>query len=849
MSEVLAMSFELRLAWREIRPSLRRFVFMVSAIALGVASLTGIKGFSVALNRAMAKSARELIAADLAVRTNSRLNPQEIEVLETLVKRGCQMTRFTETLSMVSSPKAPAPLLSNIKAVDPRLYPFYGNVQLDPPLPLSKVLTDDAAIVSPDFLVRMNLSVGETIQIGTGHFRIAGVLKSEPDRLASGVELGPRIFITWGALDKSGLIQFGSRATDSFLFRLPPRGFSLEQARQILRDGLQRHVHVADYRDPNPSLSRGLERTAGFLSLIGLLALLVAGLGVATTIHAYLQQRLDSIAILKCLGGRSTQILRIYLLQGMFLGIFGSLLGVALGYLVQLIFPPLLKGLLDLPTQLELAPGAALQGFAIGILATLLFLLPPLLAIRKVRPARVFLRELPQTRYSTLQRLRRDWISLASSLFLLLGVGTLASWLAESWRRGFGFIAGLAGAILVLSLGAKILLFILKRLPRPSSLAFRQGLKNLNRPGSHVASVLVALGIGIAFILTVYLIQTSLLSQSVKSAPANFPNVFLLGITDREKTPLQTFLKTQTGIEEGAELIPAVPARLDRVDGKTAEEMTLDPHDRRFFQMEFVLTWAAVLPPDTKVVEGRWWQPPYETPMVSVGEGAARMLKIRVGSVLEFSSSGRTVRGKVASVRDIEFGRPGSSNQFIFSPGALDGLPASYIGALKLAPHVIPRFQSALFARFPAVTSIDAGQILARVQQLLDKITNVIRFIAVFAILAGVIILASSVAATRYQRIREAVLLKTLGATRAQVARIQAAEFLVIGLAAGLIGCLLAAAAADYLLGHLLDTEFSFRWLPMLVGTLATSALAIATGWVASRGVLNHKPLEILREN
>lgn len=843
------MLFEFRLAWREIRPSLRRFIFMVTAIALGVGSLTGIKGFSEALDRAMARSARELVAADLAVRMNGNPNAREQEILETLVKRGCQLTRITETLSMASSMRASRPILSNIKAVDPKLYPFYGDVGLDPPLPLKSVLADDAAVVSPDFLARTNLSPGAEIQIGTGRFRIAGVLKSEPDRLASGVELGPRILITRNGLNQSGLIQFGSRATESFLFRLPGKGFSLEEAREILKMGLQRRARISDYRDPNPALSRGLERTASFLSLIGLLALLVAGLGIATTIHTYLQQRLDSIAIMKCLGGRSVQILRIYLLQGLCLGIIGSLLGVALGYFVQLAFPPLLRGLLELPTQLELAPGAALQGFAVGITATLLFLLPPLLAIRKVRPARVFLREMPETYYSTIQRLRHDWIPLAFSLLLLFGAGVLASWLAWSWRQGFGFMAGLAGAILVLSAGTKVLLVVLKRLPRPSSLAFRHGLKNLNRPGSHVASVLVALGIGVAFILTVYLIQTSLLSQIVKSAPANLPNVFLLGITGRDKDPLQSFLQTQHGVADGAELIPSVPSRLERVDGKAPEEMNLDPHDRRFSQMEFMLTWTSKLPPNTKVLEGQWWPAPYSSPMISVAEGAARALRIRVGSTLEFDSSGRRVRGKVVNIREIEFGRPGSSNQFIFSPGALEGLPASYIGALRMAPSEVPGFQSALFARFPVVTSIDAGQVLARVQQLLDKITSVIRFIALFAILAGVIMLASSVVATRYQRIREAVLLKTLGATRAQIARIQAAEFLIIGLAAGLIGCLLAAAAANFLLGRLLETEFSFRWMPLLTGTLATTALAIMTGWIASRGVLNHKPLEILREN
>lgn len=843
------MLFELRLAWRDIRPSLRKFLFMVTAIALGVGSLTGIKGFSQALDRAMARSARDLVAADLAVRMNFSPNQDELGVFESLARRGCEMTRVTETLSMASAAKSSRPLLSNVKAVDPRLYPFYGNVELDPQLPLNKVLADDAAVASQDFLIRTNSAVGDPIQIGAGHFRIAAVLKSEPDRLASGVDLGPRLFITRNGLNQSGLIQFGSRATESFLFRLPPQGLSLEQAREILKTGLHRHVHVADYRNPNPSVSQGLDRMANYLSLIGLLALLVGGLGVATTIHAYLQQKLDGIAVLKCLGGRSMQILQLYLIQGLLLGTVGSLLGVGLGYLVQLLFPPLLKGLIELPTHLELAPGAALQGFAIGIVTTLLFLLPPLLAIRKVRPARVFLREMPETQYSTLQRLRHDFPLLASSFLLLLGAGLLASWLAESWRRGFGFIAGLAGAILVLAAGAKILLFVLKRLPRPSSLAFRHGLKNLNRPGSHVASVLVALGIGVAFVLTVYFIQTSLLSQIVKSAPANFPNVFLLGITERNKDPLWTFLKTQPGIADESALIPTIPARLQSIDGKKAEEMDLEPRDRRYFQMEFVITWTDTLPPDTKILEGQWWHAPYDSPMISVGESAARWLKIHLGSVLEFNSSGRVVRGKVVNIREVEFARPGSSNQFIFSPGTLDGLPASYVGAVRMPPSEVARFQSALFEKFPSITSIDVGQVLARVQQLLDRIANVIRFIAFFAILAGIIILASSVAATRYQRIHETVLLKTLGATRAQVARIQAAEFLIIGLAAGLIGGMLAAVAANYLLGKLLQTEFNLQWVPLAVGTIATSALAIVTGWIASRGVLNHKPLEILREN
>jgi len=537
------------------------------------------------------------------------------------------------------------------------------------------------------------------------------------------------------------------------------------------------------------------------------------------------------------------------LIQGVILGVAGSLIGVGLGYMVQMLFPRLLVGLLNIPTQIEIAPSAAVQGFLIGLLTTMLFLLPPLLAIGKIRPARVFLREMPETRYNVLKRLRQDPLPLLMSIVLLIGAGLLASWLAESFLRGFVFIGGLAGAITILALGAKLLLIVLKHMPRPSSLALRHGLANMHRPGSHVTSILVAMGVGVAFILTVYFIQTSLLAQIMRSAPTDFPNLFLMGITERDKDPLSAFLKEQSGTADSSSLIPMVSAKLERVDGKPIDQVGRGAPGRPRYHGEYSLTWMTEMPPYTKIAEGEWWKPPYNEKLISVTEEAAREMQIGVGSTLQFNCSGVTVSGKVTSIRNVEFVRPGSSNQFVFSPGALDNLPTNYIGSIRIPQSQVSRVQSELFSRFPSVTSIDVGQILNRVQNLLDKIAAIIRFVAFFAILSGVIIMASSIASTRYQRIREAVLLKTLGATRAQVARIQAAEFLIIGLAAGLIGGALAAAAARYLLGNLLNTEFEFRWIPFVVGTLATAAMAIATGWIANRGVLNHKPLEILREN
>lgn len=842
------MIIELRMAWRETRPVLKRFLFVITAIALGVGVLTGLKGFSRALDESIHRSARDLVAGDMAVRMNSIPSPQESAVMESLVEKGAEMTRSTETLSMVSSAANSAPLLSQIRAVDPARFPFYGKVELEPDAPLHEVLTDDSAVVSRDLLIRTGVERGDMIQIGARRFRIAAVLKSEPDRVGVGMDLGPRVLITREALSRSGLIQFGSRASETFIYRFPPRGLGLEEARNIVTSGIRRRVRIADYRNPSPSVSRGLERAANFLSLIGLLSLLVGGLGVSTTIHTYLQQKLDGIAVLKCIGGRSGQIMRIYLVQGLALGVLGSAAGIGLGYVVQWLLPKLLENVVDVSTTLELAPAAAFQGFVIGVFTTLIFLLIPLLAIRRVRPIRVLLREMPEAGGSRLNALRQDPLPALALVILIAGIGLAASWLAGSWRWGFTFLAALFGCILALAAGAKVLLAVLRRVPYIPWLPLRHGIKNLNRPGTHAASVMATLGLGVAFVLTVYFIQTSLITQLVRSAPADFPNVFLLGIAGTDKEAISKFLAGNPGIES-QRLIPAVPARLSRIDGRTADELALAPNERRYFQMEFTLTWSESVPPDTRIIEGKWWRAPYSSPLISVGENAAERLKIGPGSVLEFEVGGVAVRGKVANIRDPQFSRPGTSNQFIFTPGSLENLPTSYIGALRVAPARVAALQSSLFANFPNVTSIDVGEVLTRVQDLLNRVSHVIRFIAFFAILSGIIILAAAVVSTRHQRVREVVLLKTLGAGRLQIAAIQAAEFLILGTAAGLIGGGLAAVAAHYLLGNLLDTDFGFRWIPFLTAVAATAALAIATGWAASRGVLNQKPLQVLREN
>lgn len=868
------MRFELKTAWRELHSSWRRFVFATVAVGVGVGALTGVKGFAEALHSALLKQSRELIAADFAVRLNTLPTPAEQDALDELQRRGTERTMVTETLSMSAGEHSDRPILVSVKAVEPTQYPFYGKLILDPSQPLPEALTAESAVVSGDYLQRLGLSVGDRIQLGDARFRIAAVLQQEPDRLASGMEIGPRLMISQQGMARTNLLGPASRVSRAYLYRIRGPNYDLDAARSFLEALPSSRLRMTDYRRPNPQLDRGLDRMSTFLSLVSLISLLVGGLGVAMSMHAYLQQKLDSVAIMKMLGGRSMQILRIYLYQGLFVGLAGSALGVALGYGVQILFPRVIAGLLDLPVELNLAPSAAIQGFSVGGLATALLILPPLLAIRHVRPAQVLRRNMAEDVLfrPTRWRAGMGWAVL-SALALLLALGGIATWLGGSWRRGFGFLAALAAALIVLLAIARGLARTIPHLPQARSVIWRHGLSNLNRPGSQSTPVFVALGIGVMLTAAVYLMQSSLLEQIVRSAPADFPNLVLFGIPEKDKDPLWSFLRSEPNVIDSGIPVPALPGRLRVINGVPIEEYQArrdsgalpsgagrdgqrDGGPRRFGRGEFQLTWAEKLPPDARILEGKWWDEkssPDESgstggPQVSVAEFLSRNFEIHPGDELEFSAFGKLFKAWVASVREVLFVRPGSNNAFIFSPGVLDGLPASYVANLKIRPEAIGIVQRQLFNKFPTITSVHVGEILATVQKLLDRISLVIQFVAAFAILAGGIILASAVAATRQRRVKESVLLKTLGATRALVARIQAVEFLVLGFAAGAVGSLAANALAYYLLGYLLDAPYDFRWESVAVCSVATALLAMATGRIAGRGILNHKPLEVLRE-
>ncbi len=839
-----------KIAWRELQASRAKFLFVILSVAIGVAALTGVRGFSDSFQKTLLGEARTIMAADLSARMFRQPTQQEEQQLNVLASRGIERTEVSDTVSMVSSPGDPVPLLVSLKAVNPQQYPFYGTVVLSPAGDLRQVLTDATVVVADDLLIRLHTQVGASLKIGDNTFRIAAILVSEPDRLSSGMGLGPRVMMTQSALEKSGLLQQGSRSGERFLFKLSPNSGSIATVRarleQILPD-----AQITDFRESNPALTDGLKRSTGLLSLICLVAMVLGAVGVAMAMRAHLQQRVEVLAIMKSIGARSSDILRIYLFQTVLLGLVGGLIGVCLGLGVEWVFPTLLGKFLPLHLDLRLPWHSALAGLGTGILTTVLFCLPPLLQIRSVRPNLVLRRmvEEPSAQRSWWTRLRQSKTQWIIAIVILLGLGAIAAALSDSVVVGRWFATALSALLVVIlavaALTLRVLRAFLARTRMHLQSAVRHGLANLYRPGNQSAAVLAALGVGVMLILTVFLMQHGVIGEMKLTAAPNLPNIFLVDISSKELDGVKHLLDQQPAIRGDVETLPSVAGRIISVDGTAAEGLKLKNYPKRLLQT-VSLTWSNALPVGSTMVQGSWWDRD-DGQSLAVSEHIAQRLQLHLGSHIVFTSNGRTMQANVVAVIRHNGQHVYSRSEFILTPRALAGLPVVWYGAAHVDPQQVGVVQRALFNAYPTVTVINIADVIETIQGVVQQITIVVRFLAAFSILAGAVILASSIASTQFRRVREVVVLKTLGAKRNHIAAVFSVEFIVLGLLAGLVGVIFANLLSRVLL-HRLDVAFHIEWLATAIALVGTAVLATVTGWAASFRILGQKPLQVLRE-
>ena len=837
-----------RIAWRETRASSVKFAFVILGVAAGVGALSGVRGFSEGFRSMLLREARQIMAADMSLRIFGLPDEAQTRLLDNFKARGAEVTQITETLTMANSLAHPEPLMVSIKAVDPHAYPFYGRVKTDPPGPLSLDATHVGA--AEDVLVRLNVKAGDSLRIGGQEFQISQVILSEPDRMSGSMNIGLRVMISREGLERTGLIRPGSRAANRFLIKLPAAGLPVAQAKPELKAAFP-DAMITDYRETNPTITRSLDRATTFLSLVSLIALIVGALGVATTMNSHLQQKMDGIAVMKSMGARSAQIIKIYLVQTLMLGTAGASLGLLFGMAVQMTFPLLIsKFFPNIEPGLTWSWRALGEGLAAGLLSTLLFTLPPLLRIRLIRPGLILRRDMVDATTSWFKRWTQSKAALGAGAAILLGMLAIAMLLSEPLIGGL-FVAGVVVSLLVLSGVAWVLLKGLRWFLRSTTMRLpsmlRHGIANIYRPGNQAQSILVALGIGVTFTVTIYLVQRTLITQLVNSAPPGMPNVFLIDITPNLKDGLVKLVEKQAGVSGQMDVTPAVAARLTAVNGVPLAELDLKGWGRRFLQTRSV-TWAPEKPAGFEIYQGGWWKKGDDTPQVAVTEDAAKILNLKPGMTMSFMATGHPVEVRIAALYRTEGFRMGAMSEFLFTPKTLEGLPAIYYGGVRVEPSKVALLQKNAYEQYPTVSVVNIADALALIQEVVDQVATVIRFLAIFSIAAGVIILASSVAGTRFRRIREVVILKTIGGTRRRIAGVFSVEFLLLGAVAGLIGALLGTGLSAVMLRRVWEAEARVAVTPVLVAIVATAFIANAAGWLASARILGQKPLEVLRE-
>ena len=854
-----------RIASREMRSSRGKFFFVILSVAIGVAALTGVRGFSSSFRATLLNRARSIMAADISARTTVQPTPFETAGLAKIQSEGVNVTPVTELLSMASAAKTMDPLLVSLKAVDPTQYPFYGKVDLDPAGSLQQVLTPDTIAVADDLLVRLKLQIGDSLKIGNRTFRIAAVVVNEPDRLSGSFAAGPRVLISRDGLNASGLLAPGSHAGQRYLFKVPRPTNGAPISDEAVADLKARLIRllpesqVIDYRETNPALTAGLDQATSLLSLMSLVALVLGAVGVAMAMRAHLQQRLDTIAIMKSLGASSNQIIKIYLIQTLLLGTAGGVLGVILGVGVQLAFPYLLASLINVRPDLRIDPSAIIAGLGAGILTTLLFTLPPLLDIRGIRPILILRRAVDEEDQpffsSILRRLRKNLVQIFAFVLILGGLSLIAFRVSDSASVGKWFSVGLAAVLLVLLIASflvlKTLRFILTRTRLHLPSAVRHGLANLYRPGNPSSALLAALGMGVMQIMLVFLMQHAVVRQLHISSAPNLPNIFLVDISNDEIDGIRKLLNSSPAVTAPPELLPVVSSRILALDGVPAADIKTKNFPHRMLQ-SIQLTYADTVQPGATVVDGKWWTPEQaaqaeQHPLVAVARRQAERLGLKIGSTVSFAAQDKHFDAKVAAFIQADGQHAYSRAEFILPEKSLAGLPVVWYGGVHARPEQVALLQRALYAAYPTVTVINVAQALETIRGVVIQIIYVVQFLAAFSIFAGIVILASSIAGTRYRRIREVVVLKTLGATRTRIATIFSIEFAVLGLVAGLVGIFFANIVVAGLLRSL-GIPRQIEWTWNLGGLVAISALTVATGWVASHRILGQKPLEVLRE-
>jgi putative ABC transport system permease protein len=844
------MTFVIRMALREIRASWQRLLFFFVCIAVGVASIVAIRSVIQSARGALTREARAMTGGDVVVGSNVPFSPAVRQAIDRARKEGAIGTS-TETLEMATMVRPVKAAQTTIKMVELRAvqpgFPLYGTLTLKDGTYRHDLLRGHGVLVRPELMAQLGVNVGDSLLIGKQAFEIRGVIDAEPGRNFGAFTVGSRAFIDAADLESTGLIAFGSRVGFQLAMRVPGSARVATKLADDLRTGLPNEfVRIRSYAQNEDNISRSLARAENYLSLVGLVVLILGGIGVSSVTRVFVQQKVRSIAILKCIGTTSSRVLAVYTTQVLLLGLSGSLLGVAIAAGVVAALPSFVGDLgMLLEVDYGLTLGAVAQGLLIGLLVSILFSVVPLLEVRNVKPSLLLRQDIPRMPGF-------DWLKWCVTVVVAASLVGVAAWQAGSLRVGLVLSGGFVAVAVVLHLAGLALIRAVQPLRYARSFALRQAVIHVARPGNQTRVILLAVGLGAFFILGVRSLQANLLRDFSVQVGEDAPDMFLIDVQPGQRDALAAYVDEQNGADAAPRLIPVLRARVVGVQGKyrnleNYEEVRKSEGLRR----EFTVTYRSTLEPNEKLVAGEWWGTATGgDPEVSIASEFLERESIQVGDRMRFDVLGRIVTARVTSIRRVNWDDFRSGGfMFVFRPGTFDGAPHTFISSAKGPRDPARRLtmQAALVSRFPNVTVIDLRDILQSIQSVVNNLTLAVTVVGGLVLFSGILILVGAVSMTKYRRVYEAAILKTLGASGRLIVTMLLLEYGVLGAIAGTVGALgaigLSWAVARYAL------ELTWEPAPMLTvtGIVATAVFVAAVGVLASLDVLRHKPLATLR--
>lgn len=835
-----------KMAWRDSRGSRKRLLLYLSSMVLGVAALVAINGFGTNLERSINDESKKLLGADLELERESPFSDATETMMDTL---GGEQSRRLAFASMAYFPEVRGTRLVSVRATE-GAYPYYGALETAPPEAAETYRSGMKALVDGTLMTQFDLQVGDSIRIGTRHYQVAGELLRTPRTSALMNALSPRVYIPRANLDTT-LLGRGSRVEYQVFFKFE-EGRDVDQIiSQVLPYAREHDLRIETVEEAAEDWREGLTNLYRFLSLVGFVALLLGSLGVASAVHVFIRQRVETIAVLRCLGARVRRTFRIYLIQAGAMGMIGAGLGCIVGVAIQMFVPRLLADFLPVTVDFAVSWSGIALGLGIGLGVALLFALLPLLTVRKVSPM-LALR-------STVEPTGNPWRDpLRWGVAGCLGAGVVgfAIMQAPEVEFGLGYAGGIAAVFALLALVAKGIMWAARRFfPTSWSYPWRQGLANLYRPQNQTTVLMVALGLGTFLIMTLFLVQRTILEQIQITGGQNRPNIVLFDIQSDQLEGVEQIIQDED--LPVLQHVPLVTMRIQSVKGRTIEELEEDStaHVHWAHRREYRSTYRDHLIDSETIVEGEFVPHVEGNPMetgravpVSLEEEIARELNVELGDTLTFDVQGVPVTTTVSSIRQVDWQRIQTNFFVVFPTGVLENAPQMHVVLSRADTEEKSAIvQSRIVRQYPNVSAIDLSLVLATFDALFSRVSFVIRFMALFSILTGLIVLVGAIVVSRYQRVEESVLLKTLGASRAQVMAIMTIEYLLLGLFAAITGLILALGGSWALSYFVFEGPFVVAPLPLLAALGTVAGFTVIIGLLNSRGIYNRPPLEVLR--